>query len=140
VDRKTVAESFPSPAARRKAQLEIDEYHRFQKLSLELIAVNEKICRHRPVESEDSTWTPEEKNGCCDPSGNRPRNRPVAARALEAVEMMARSAMHRVAATGLTELLKFPAASAEQRTAPCSCGHLAHYQELPCRFVLTAVG
>jgi hypothetical protein len=28
---------------------------------VELIAVNEKICRHRPVESEDRTWTQEEK-------------------------------------------------------------------------------
>jgi hypothetical protein len=59
---------------------------------------------------------------------------------LEAVEMMARSAMHRVAAAGLTELLKFPAPSAEQRTAHCSCGHMAHYQELRSRFVHTAVG
>ena len=61
VNGKTVAESFPSPSAWRKAQSEIDEYHRFQKLSAELIAVNEKICQHRPLESESSTWTPEEK-------------------------------------------------------------------------------
>ena len=61
VEGKTVAESFPSPAAWRKAQSEIDEYHRFQKLSTELITVNEKICRHRPIESESSTGTPEEK-------------------------------------------------------------------------------
>lgn len=61
VDGKTVAESFPSPAAWRKAQTEIDEYHRFQELSLELISVNERICRHRPVEPQGSTWTPEEK-------------------------------------------------------------------------------
>jgi len=26
-----------------------------------LIAVNEKICMQRPLESESSTWTPEEK-------------------------------------------------------------------------------
>jgi len=58
---KTVAESFPSPAAWRKAQSEIDEYHRFQQLNTELIAVNEKICKHRPLESEGSAWTPEEK-------------------------------------------------------------------------------
>lgn len=61
VNGKTVAESFPSPSAWRKAQSEIDEYHRFEKLNAELIAVNEKICQHRPVESEDGTWTPEEK-------------------------------------------------------------------------------
>lgn len=58
---KTVAESFPSPAAWRKAQSEIDEYHRFQKLNLELITVNEEICRQRQVGDEGSTWTSEEK-------------------------------------------------------------------------------
>jgi hypothetical protein len=56
-----VAESFPSPSAWRKAQAEIDEYHRFQKLSAELIAINEKICVQRPLESETHAWTPEEK-------------------------------------------------------------------------------
>ena len=61
VNGKTVAESFPSPAAWRKAQAEIDEYHRFQKLSAELIAVNEKICQHRALEPDSGTWTPQEK-------------------------------------------------------------------------------
>ena len=61
VDGKTVAESFPSPSAWHKAQSEIDEYHRLQRLTAELITVNEKICRQRPLESESSTWTPEEK-------------------------------------------------------------------------------
>jgi hypothetical protein len=61
VNGRTVAESFPSPSAWRKAQAEIDEYRRLQKLSAELIAVNEKICQQRPVESASSTWTPEGK-------------------------------------------------------------------------------
>ena len=61
VDGRTVAESFPSPSVWRKAQAEIDEYHRFQKLSAELIAINEKICVQRPLESETHAWTPEEK-------------------------------------------------------------------------------
>jgi hypothetical protein len=61
VEGKTVAESFASPAAYRKAQAEIDEYHRLQDLSAELIAVNEKICRLRPVEPGQGTWTAEEK-------------------------------------------------------------------------------
>ena len=61
VEGKTVAESFPSPSAFRKAQSEIDEYHRLEKLTSELVAVNEKICLQRPLESEGSTWTPEEK-------------------------------------------------------------------------------
>ncbi len=61
VDGKTVAESFPSPATYRKAQPEIGEHHRFQNLSAELVAVNEKICQQRPIEPEGSSWTPEEK-------------------------------------------------------------------------------
>jgi hypothetical protein len=58
---KTVAESFPTPGAWRKAQSEIEEYHRLQKLHAELIAVNEKISKLRPVEAENGGWTPEEK-------------------------------------------------------------------------------
>ena len=58
---KTVAESFPSPAAWRKAQAEIEEYHRLQQLSGDLVAVNQKICQHRPVQPQDSSWTAEEK-------------------------------------------------------------------------------
>jgi hypothetical protein len=58
---KTVTESFASPAAFRKAQREIEEFHRFQNLSAELVAVNERICRLRPVEEESQGWTPQEK-------------------------------------------------------------------------------
>ncbi|MGI8746487.1 MAG: DUF6788 family protein [Bryobacteraceae bacterium] len=66
MDGKTVAESFPSPAAWRKAQAEIDEYRRLQQLGVELITVNERICRQRPVEPEDTNWTAQKKNDCCD--------------------------------------------------------------------------
>jgi len=58
---KTVTESFSSPTALRKAQREIQEFHRFQNLSAELVAVNEKICRLRPVEEEQQGWTAQEK-------------------------------------------------------------------------------
>lgn len=58
---KTVAESFPSPSALRKAQSEIAEYHRCQQLVEKLIVINEKICKQRPIESENSHWTPDEK-------------------------------------------------------------------------------
>ena len=57
---KTVAESFPTPAAWRKAQAEIDEYHRLQKLNAELIEVNEKISKLRPLDSDEG-WTAQEK-------------------------------------------------------------------------------
>ena len=58
---KTVTESFPNPAALRKAQREVAEFHRFQKLSAELVALNERICEHRPVEQGRGGWTEQEK-------------------------------------------------------------------------------
>jgi hypothetical protein len=58
---KTVTETFPNPTALRKAQQEVTEFHRFQKLSQDLVALNEKICRLRPVEQERGGWTEQEK-------------------------------------------------------------------------------
>ena len=71
---KTIAESFPSPAAWHKAQAEIAEYHRFQQLRSQLLNVSERICQLRPVEAEGGVWTDREKNGCCDPSGDGARS------------------------------------------------------------------
>ncbi len=58
---KTVTETFPNPTALRKAQLEVGEFHRFQKLSQDLVTLNEKICRLRPVEPRRGGWTEQEK-------------------------------------------------------------------------------
>ena len=69
VDGKTVTETFSIPAALRKAQNEIAEYHRFRELSRELLQINEKICRARPVQD---TLTPEEKKR---PRRSRTRSR-----------------------------------------------------------------
>ena len=55
---KTVTETFASPAALKKAQGEVAEFHRFRELSQSLVAVNEEICQARPVEDN---WTPLEK-------------------------------------------------------------------------------
>lgn len=46
---KTVTETFSTEAALRKAQREVEEYHRFRRLSQELLEVNEQICRLRPA-------------------------------------------------------------------------------------------
>ena len=54
--------------------------------------------------------------------------------------MMMRSAMHRVGAAGITELLRFPIPPAERRTVSCACGHVAQYLELRSKPLLTAVG
>lgn len=55
---KTVTESFPNPAAQRKAEREIAGFRHYRELSRRLIETNEKICRARPVEG---TLTPQEK-------------------------------------------------------------------------------
>jgi hypothetical protein len=52
VDGKTVTETFSTEAALRKAEREVEEYHRFRQLSQELLEVNEQICRLRPVLAE----------------------------------------------------------------------------------------
>jgi hypothetical protein len=56
VNGKTVNESFPTPAALRKAQREIAEFQRWQQLGQQ-----PKICALRPVAEEGSGWTPQEK-------------------------------------------------------------------------------
>lgn len=58
---KTATESFPNPAALRKAQQEIAEFHRFRKLGEELVRTNEKICVLRPLEQPRGGWTEQEK-------------------------------------------------------------------------------
>jgi hypothetical protein len=59
---------------------------------------------------------------------------------LEAMEMAVRSAMHQAGATALTELLRFPVPSTQQRTVVCACGQHAQYRELRSKPILTAVG
>jgi len=56
--RKTVTESFATPAAQRKAEHEIEAFRRWQLLSRSFVEINEQICRARPVEQ---TLTPQEK-------------------------------------------------------------------------------
>jgi predicted oxidoreductase len=46
---KSVSETFSSAVKMRKAQREVDAFHRFRLLSQELLEVNEKICQARPV-------------------------------------------------------------------------------------------
>jgi hypothetical protein len=56
-----VTETFPNPAALRKAQQEVAEFHRFQQLSADLVSVNQEICELRPVERQRGGWTEQEK-------------------------------------------------------------------------------
>ena len=61
VQGKTVSETFSSPAALRKAQREVAEFHKFQALSQTLVEVNEKICELRPAEGEEELSDQEKK-------------------------------------------------------------------------------
>jgi hypothetical protein len=56
---KSVSESFATPAAFRTA--EVTEFHRFQNLTAELTALNEQICRLRPLAPDATGWTEAEK-------------------------------------------------------------------------------
>jgi hypothetical protein len=58
VNGKSVTETFSTPTTLRKAQQEVEEFHRFRQLSHDLLEVNEKICKLRPAED---TLTPQEK-------------------------------------------------------------------------------
>lgn len=58
INGKTVSESFSSAAELRKAQREVAAFHHFRQLSQQLLEINERICRARPVED---TLSPEEK-------------------------------------------------------------------------------
>jgi hypothetical protein len=69
VEGKTVTESFPTPAAQRKAEREIETFRRYRQLERSFVEINEKICRARPVED---TLMPEEKKR---PRRSRPKLR-----------------------------------------------------------------
>ena len=58
VQGKTVTETFASPAALRKAQREVEEFHHFQDLCEQVVEVSEKLCAVRPTES---SLSPQEK-------------------------------------------------------------------------------
>lgn len=58
VDGKTVTESFATPFAQRKAEREIEAFRQYQELSRSFVAINEQICRLRPVED---SLSPQEK-------------------------------------------------------------------------------
>src|SRR5438105_15485097 len=57
----TVTETFPNPTALRKAQQAVTEFPRFQNLSQDLVGLNEKICRLRPVEQQGGGCTEQAK-------------------------------------------------------------------------------
>jgi hypothetical protein len=59
VEGKTETQNLPSLAAVRKAESEIAEFRRFKALTGEVVVVNRKICRLRPIGQAEPT--PQEK-------------------------------------------------------------------------------
>jgi hypothetical protein len=55
IDGKTFTQSLPSLAAVHKAESEIAEFRKFKTLTGEVVEVNRKICRLRPVGQEEQT-------------------------------------------------------------------------------------
>jgi hypothetical protein len=55
INGKTTTQNLPSQAALRKADGEIAEFRRFQSLTGQLVDVNRKVCRLRPVEQAERT-------------------------------------------------------------------------------------
>ena len=51
---KTITETFASPSELGKAQQEVANFHHFQDLCQQLIAVNEGICHLRPLEEGET--------------------------------------------------------------------------------------
>jgi hypothetical protein len=51
---KALTQTLSSPSALRKAEREIAEFRRFQILVQQLIAVNQKICRLRPLAGDEA--------------------------------------------------------------------------------------
>ena len=52
---KTITESFPSLAARHKAEREIAEYRKWQQWSHDFVEVNASLCRWRPAAEQEPT-------------------------------------------------------------------------------------
>ena len=58
---KSVSESFATPSALRRATEQVQEYHHFRNLIVQLTEVNERICQLRPAEPDQTGWSEAEK-------------------------------------------------------------------------------
>jgi len=72
VEGQTVSESLPTPAAIRKAEQEVAEFRKFQKLSQEFVETHTEICRLRPAAEEPQSG---QKKNRLKPSSKRSRAR-----------------------------------------------------------------
>lgn len=52
---KSISESLPTPATIHKAEREVEEFRKFQRLSREFVQTNTDLCRSRMAEPEPQT-------------------------------------------------------------------------------------
>jgi hypothetical protein len=141
-----VTESFPSPAAQRKAENEIAAFRQCQELSRSFVAVNEQIWQARPVEE---TLTPQEKTAeAIQQEVAQEVNRVLQVVfngwhktgriELEAIDLLVRDSMHRADAATVQRLRSAPVS--HDRKVPCACGQETHYHESRRKQLLTMLG
>lgn len=53
LDGKTISEALPTPATIRKAEREIKEFRKYERLSRSFVETNVKICQRRPSEEAE---------------------------------------------------------------------------------------
>ena len=153
VNGKSVAESFFNPAAFEKAKREVDEFHRFQRLTDQLIELNEK---RDLFPNGKSSRIPRVGH----PRKKKRRLRSIARVAreiqaflqvtfaadrkgegtdMEALETGTRDALHRAGAVVLSRLLEAnPGPTATQ--VPCACGQSAQYHDVRSKQIMTVLG
>ena len=134
VSGKTVTESFPTPAACRMARQEVSEFHRFQVLSQELIALNEKICDGASGRAgAGGLDDPGKKTAAAIPQETAREIATLRARvfaerrkagrtALAAMETALRDGLAPTGTGVLTGLLQGDIPPLEPRQLPCPCG------------------
>lgn len=67
---KTISEALPTPAAVRKAEREINEFRKYERLSRSFVEANMKICQRRPREEAEPSLQEKKRRG---PSRKRSR-------------------------------------------------------------------
>ena len=146
---KSVAETLSSPAAFRKAQGEVSEFHRFQDLSAELVTSTKRSAACDPWRRTPGAGRQRKKNGCCDHQEIAREidallrviftaRRKTGAIDLEAVEMALRAALQQAGAAGLRQLLRQECPAEPQ--VPCSCGGQSRYKGMRSKPLLTVLG
>jgi hypothetical protein len=70
LDGKTISEALPTPVSVRKAEREINEFRKYERLSRSFIETNMKICQRRPMEEAEPSIQEKKRRG---PSRKRSR-------------------------------------------------------------------